>query len=802
MNCFLSRRITLPVFAVATATLAPADFSHWICDDGIYSESSCWDDGIPSDPGEAGAIDFDNLGMPYTVNMDVDATFGTINITSPEARMSISGRAINPAFSFNVVPGAEVTMTSSSFVGGTGVYTNGGLLTTYRANLIDLAGFEQNNLLRIVAAGVGGNAELTVNTSFTNHGVMEFQGGCCAGNNAILTVPGSDLLTNTGGINLLAGPGIRRIDAHLDNQGVINLGQTSFFDKTDGLYTTSGTINFGESVVLNFDNGATLTQSAGLIDMPASSYIDIDTGGAFTFTGGTLNGQVRLTDADLLLAPASVGGAFEFRGVAGTLTGDVGADQSVTLFATGFSGMNATVTTTGDVTNAGLLATASGCCNGSNTRIIVPDGSVLTNTGLMDLQAAFGVQSIAGDFDNQGALTIARATVFDKVQGTYRNAGDISVALPGSISLRVAADFVQDDGTLMLQDTARMSLDPGSTFFFNGGDITGTGEVLLTDAHLVIDPNASGSGRFRFQRDANTLTGDIAPDQSILIWALGTSGQSGAVTTVGDVTNAGSITMDGACCNGTNVTLTVPPGSSLTNTGSMFLRGNAGIRFITADFDNLGLVEIDRLSRFNAPNGTYTNQGTLRIQPGNTLTVSGSTLLNTGPGIISGGGTLDVSGVDFVSEAAVAPGVAVGTLNLTGTYEQAGPGSLRIEVGGPVPGSGHDQLAVSGVASLGGTLEISFVDGYSWEADQEYVVLTAGTVTGTFDNVIAPGTFQVTYDADRVTISGSCPAGDTNGDCQVDLRDVEVISTPDEAGVDLGTSSVDVTGAERRFGGP
>ena len=125
----LFSRIVLCLGGAVTVSNVSAGTSHWICDDGIYSESSCWDEGIPSDPGESGSIDFDNLEMPYTVTIDVNATFGTLNVSSPEARISITDREVNPAFSFNVVPGAEVTMTDSSFVGETGVYTNGGLLT-------------------------------------------------------------------------------------------------------------------------------------------------------------------------------------------------------------------------------------------------------------------------------------------------------------------------------------------------------------------------------------------------------------------------------------------------------------------------------------------------------------------------------------------------------------------------------------------------------------------------------------------------------------------------------------------------
>ncbi len=942
----------------AAAPIASAGTSHWICLDGNYLNGSCWDEGIPSDPGEVGVIDEENFGNRYTVTFDGDGGAGSISLAVPEARWFMDSSSYNPAFSFNVVPGAEVEMVSSSFDGGTGVYTNGGTLIAKRQCLIDLAGFEQNNLLRIVATGVGGNAELTVMPSFTNRGTMEFQGGCCAGNNAILIVPGDAVLTNTGGINLLAGAGNHFIDANLDNQGVINLGKTSFFRKAGGLYTTSNAINFGQSVVLNIDNGATFNQTAGLIDMPGSSLIDVDTGGSYIFDGGTLDGQARLTHAALSLAPESTGGMFEIRGDS-TLTGDIGVGQSVTLFATGSNGLSASLTTAGDLTNNGTLRTTAGCCNGTSTTITVPDGSLLTNLGLLDLNAPNGPQALRADLDNQGTVRVGQRALFDKTGGSYGNRGSFTVEIPGFVDLKNNASFSQDGGTLDLQGATTVNVFAGSTFLFNGGDITGTGEVLLTDANLVIGPDSTGMGRFRFRGAGNFLTGDIAEAQSLVLQATG-SGGAAVVTTTGDINNAGSISTVAACCSGPNTTLVVPDGSLftntgtidflgdvgtrtlradfdnqgtvnisrtaifdktnglygnsgsisvvapgsinmsngasfsqdggtldlqdaqnvflaagstftfnagditgtgevvltnanlvigddatgqgrfrflganstlmgdiatdqtivlqasgsggvavvtatgdvtnagdirtvagccagpnttlalpnglLTNTGNIYLEGTVGVRSLTADLDNQGNILIDRPSRLNKPDGVYMNQGTITIQPGDSLTVTGASFVNLGDGVITGTGTLNVTGIDFSNEATVAPGLPVGRLTVTGTYPQTADGTLSIEIAGTAPGADYDVLRVNGTASLDGTLEITTLDGYELDPGQEYVILTANSVNGTFDNVVGPGEFEVTYEANRVIVTASCPRGDLNGDCVVDLFDYRIFA--------------------------
>ena len=631
----LFSRIVLCLGGAVTVSNVSAGTSHWICDDGIYSESSCWDEGIPSDPGESGSIDFDNLEMPYTVTIDVNATFGTLNVSSPEARISITDREVNPAFSFNVVPGAEVTMTDSSFVGETGVYTNGGLLTVRRTNLMDLAGFEQNNLLRIVANGIGGNAELTVNTGFTNHGVMEFQGSCCAGNNAVLVIPGDDWLTNTGGINLLAGPGNHVIDANLDNQGIINLGKTSFFNKSNGQYISSNAVNFGESVVLNIDNAATFSQTDGQINMPASSRIEVDTDGTYNFAGGVLSGQARLTSADLILASDSSGGAFELRGPNNTLTGDIGANQSINLLATGFIGGSSAVTTIGDVTNNGSIRTTAACCNGSNTTITVPDGNILLNAGSLDLSASVGVQTINGDFTNQATLTVGRNTSFNKIDGAYTNTGNATVSDAANIKLDNGADFFQDDGTLELQGTATVDVPMGSSFFFNGGDISGTGDVILTDAALVIGPGSDGTGRFRFRRAENTLTGTVSPAQTVILHALGNNGQNDVVTSTGDFINAGLVRSESGCCNGSNTTIVVPDGSTFTNLGTTDFSAPFGTQTVAGDMSNQGSLNIGQTTAFNKPGGLYANSGAVTIESGGSINLSNGASFSLDGGTIT-----------------------------------------------------------------------------------------------------------------------------------------------------------------------
>ena len=105
------------------------------------------------------------------------------------------------------------------------------------------------------------------------------------------------------------------------------------------------------------------------------------------------------------------------------------------------------------------------------------------------------------------------------------------------------------------------------------------------------------------------------------------------------------------------------------------------------------------------------------------------------PGVTVGAGTLSGHGTvaaPVTSAGTVLPGTSPGILTVAGSYTQAAGGTLDIEIGGGDPGSGHDQLAVSGHASLGGTLELEALGGFAPSIGQTFTIVTYGSHTGCF----------------------------------------------------------------------
>lgn len=141
---------------------------------------------------------------------------------------------------------------------------------------------------------------------------------------------------------------------------------------------------------------------------------------------------------------------------------------------------------------------------------------------------------------------------------------------------------------------------------------------------------------------------------------------------------------------------------------------------------------------------TKRGAGVLRLTGANTYTglttVAGGKLVVNGtqasPVSVEAAGTLSGTGTVAAIDnyGAVAPGNSVGTLTVAGDYV-ARPGSVyEVEVDAD---GGSDRLAVSGHATLAGTLKL---EGELFRQDVAYSLITAQGITGQFDAIDATTT--------------------------------------------------------------
>jgi hypothetical protein len=118
----------------------------------------------------------------------------------------------------------------------------------------------------------------------------------------------------------------------------------------------------------------------------------------------------------------------------------------------------------------------------------------------------------------------------------------------------------------------------------------------------------------------------------------------------------------------------------------------------------------------------------VQITSGENARILGAADLLANSRLIGNGraGTVDNAGT-------VAPS---GILTLQSDYLQSTQGRLTVRVGGTAAGSGFDRLAVEGDAAIGGTLELVKTNSFVPTLGAEFLILSAHSVAGVFNNVI------------------------------------------------------------------
>ncbi|MDH3458651.1 MAG: hypothetical protein OER90_17565, partial [Gemmatimonadota bacterium] len=151
----------------------------------------------------------------------------------------------------------------------------------------------------------------------------------------------------------------------------------------------------------------------------------------------------------------------------------------------------------------------------------------------------------------------------------------------------------------------------------------------------------------------------------------------------------------------------------------------------------------DGLVRRTTGTGTFTitgaviNAGTLDLQTG-TYAV-GQTVNHLDGAVLQGVATLDVTAVTSgVLAGDVNPGTSPGILFVVGDFGQDPASTYNIELGGTIPGVGYDQLDITGIATLAGSLDVTLLGGFTLSPGNRFAIIVADSIEGTFATVNLP----------------------------------------------------------------
>ncbi len=172
-------------------------------------------------------------------------------------------------------------------------------------------------------------------------------------------------------------------------------------------------------------------------------------------------------------------------------------------------------------------------------------------------------------------------------------------------------------------------------------------------------------------------------------------------------------------------------------------------------------------STFTFSAASVTNRGAITSVGGSFrfggpfVQTAGNTSLGTN---FSSDATVRIEAGTFAGRGAVAgqlynsgvlnPGASPGLIT-TGSFSNAPAGQLLLELGGLVAGTNHDQIRVTGTASLTGLVQVALVNGFTPTVGNSFTVMTYTARSGVFENIAAPigYSFQPIYTATNLILN-------------------------------------------------
>jgi hypothetical protein len=620
-------------------------------------------------------------------------------------------------------------------------------------------------------------------------------GGATINNYGTFTMPSNDtiggpgmIFNNFGTIAKSIGSGGGVGDAtfssgNFNNFGTVNGGDLVFDTSGD---QDSGTWYAAADSSISFDggsqtlNGGTALTGSGAYVVGATSLridTDIPVENLFLMPGSYVYGNFSLT----------VTGNMGWTGgiIAGPGALDVAAGATLNISDPSYVALYGTLNNAGTAIWPGpgpIIGSSGAVLNNSGTFTMSSDGAisglVFNNSGTLTSVSPSGTGTAAFDdpLNNTGTVAVESGTLLLQVGGSssnpsyevaagalldFTNGGD--QIWSGAVSGSGAGTIEFDSGTIDIGPPGATLSFSGSLFQWIGGAIFGS--TLTIPSGSVI--NVSGSAYHYLENITADNAGTINFDGlGALSFAEGVADGSPGI-----LNNSGTLDFLG---DETITNYSVEAAGTINNSGTVLVSGGTGrIAFSVVDFNNAasGTVAVDSGSLAlwggTSEGGTYTVAAgsILDLTQGQDATFTG-TYTGSGSGIVQfSGGTITIgaSGATFNFPAGLFQWIggtlstpAGTTLTLDGvvvlaasTYEDLAGGGT-VDIGGTFEQMGAGSLRLDGTGTTSTTLDIPVGSNYDFKADSG--IVQGGGAGGIVNNM---GTITKSAGVNTSTISAS-----------------------------------------------
>jgi autotransporter-associated beta strand protein len=727
---------------------------------------------------------------------------GTLEIGGNSLKAGYGG-TVNP-YQFNigggtikVIESALVTSVNATLTGGVSTIDTNGLGATWSGVLSGAGGLAKVGAGTLKLSGLNtysGVTNITAGTlqtgaASTFSSASAFTVGTGANldlngfNQTIGSLAGSGTVTNNGA-------SAATLTAGGDNttttfSGALKDGPSAalgFVKTGSGFLTLTGTNTYTGRTTINgtgfllLGDGNTTAKIVGTVTNNAFfEIVSADTSGITTITNNGSTTYDTGTSASSAAITSGGGSLLSFTGTStaanATITTNAGAKTQFlgnstggnAQFVTNASGIVDFSGTTGPAGNhqisAGSIAGTGSYYLGANQLTVGGNGLNTAVSGVISDCGATGIECNASGATGGslvkvgvGALTLSGVNTYSGV--TAINGGTLAVSNDNNLGA-ASGGLSLDGGTLQwlvgFNSARTVTLTVSGTFDTNGftatlaGPIGGNGSLTKAGNGTLI---LAGSSTYTGATIVNggTLLGlnpnSFAAASAFTVAAGATLDLAGADEKIGSLAGAGVVTTTNGIAKLTT------GGNNASTTFSGVLQDGGGANIFALDKTGTGTFTLSGINTYTG--ATTVNAGTLSVT-GDISSSSGVTA-NAG-GTLNGTGL--VKNITINNGGTLAPGLpsAPGTLTATGSLVMQAAATYLVQVSL----ASASKAAVTGAATLGGTLGINATGG-GYTFGTRYAVLSAaGGFGGTaFANTTAtsgPVTATVSYDAHDVFIT-------------------------------------------------